>query len=176
LLIPVGTEDAAVRSCFQVDIAMLGIARAVTATIAAPVAALRLRRPMSSIKVKFTVARLPLPKISKEVRGKIDELTTYAGMPDWADIFFALSFLRCVDLVSIDIRNTWNRPSGNIEVFASDVRLWHLGEYRRATCDNMLMVGPIEPNSLTTIVAFIGVGGPYLDVLVRHDGREVGRI
>jgi hypothetical protein len=134
-------------------------------------------RPQGArVHVKFNVAKLPIPKISSEARNRLATLAADTRLPDWADVLFGLSFLPSVEMVSIEIQNASDRPSGNIEVLASGARLWHHIEYIRATPDGTLAVGHIEPKRVMTITAFIGVGRPYLTICVRQDGHLVGRL
>ena len=134
------------------------------------------RPRISGITVEFNVARVPIPKISSEARGALGKLTADGGAPDWPNLFFALSFLQCVDLVSIGLRNTMDRPTGDIEVWAPGVRLWHFHDYQKPPLDSKLPIGTIEPHGAITITSIIDAGGSQLDMRVFEDGHQVATL
>ena len=46
-----------------------------------------LRPRTTGVQVTFNVARLPIPKISSETRGKVELLTAVGSSPVWANLY-----------------------------------------------------------------------------------------
>ncbi len=145
-----------------------------TSSILASFVALRPR--ISGIDVEFNIARIPVPKINSAARGAIENLTADESTQEWANLFFALTFLSSVDFVSIGLRNTLIQSTGHVEVWAPGVRLWHLHDYRAPPLDSKLPIGPIEAHGAISITAIIDTCGGRPDIRVMEDGRQISSV